>query len=118
MKVIKIDWRKRDVYEIDIKPTLQGFYEAMECDLINRVPADNLFLPYKDHDLWIDEERLYKQDTGLFIVKITETDGQVFKGHGIICGIVETEDGEDWCDHNADIEKLKEYITFSPVSKK
>jgi hypothetical protein len=37
MKVLKIDPFKKEVSEADIPPTLQDFYEAMNCDMMERI---------------------------------------------------------------------------------
>lgn len=51
---ILIDPDKQEVKEVTFSNNLEGYYELLGCDLIDRVSIDDR------HDLVVDDEGLYK----------------------------------------------------------
>ena len=91
VKGILIDPDKQEVKEVTFPNNLDGYYELLDCELIDRVSIDD------NHDLVVDDEGLYKGHETAFSVVGVEG---MFVGKAVIVG-VNPEEGE-WIDCTLD----------------
>lgn len=84
MKAFLIDPAARTVSQIDLDPAniLTGFYDAIDCQLVECVARH----PLTGHDIWIDEEgALYDEPPhGLFIIPAEAH--QIYFGRAVVTG--------------------------------
>ena len=107
MRAIKIDVRRKEVYEIDIEPGLDAMYTALECDMVEAVTIARDFYSRSfggRETLWVDEEGLLHDPIGAF-----ELNGRAFSGHGLI--LRTTEEGESTGTKIA-LENIQQYTRF------
>ncbi|GAB2797798.1 hypothetical protein GCM10027275_49080 [Rhabdobacter roseus] len=78
ISAIKIDVVKKEVYQIQIEDTLEAMYEAIDCQIVERVVIN------RNNDLWLDEEGLlHHPQPPKFWFKGANTP---ITGNGLICG--------------------------------
>ena len=97
MRAILIDPKLEEIKEIqletdeDNEPTLESFYKHMDCDLIERIVAENGKL-----QIVLDEEGTFKSGNKLFMFYPTESVyPEEFVGKAIVTGYDFTELPED-----------------------
>lgn len=95
IKGILIDPDKQEVRQVEFPNKLEGYYELLDCDLIDRVAFDDY------NDLIVDDEGLYKGHDTLFSIEGLEGH---YVGKAVIVG-VDFKEGE-WKDAVIDEDKL------------
>ena len=95
IKGIVIDPNTQTVEEVQVQNNLEGYYELLGCDLIDRVAVDDY------NDLIVDDEGLYKSPEVFFSIDGVEG---YYVGKSVIVGVNERE-GE-WTDTSVDINQL------------
>lgn len=84
MKGIKIDTTAKTITAIEIEPGLNGLYQAINCQTVDRLVLDG------QNDLWFDDEGLFANPSpGAF--RLRGWDGQIV-GNALIMGY--TDEGE------------------------
>ena len=89
MKAILINSKEKTVTEIEVEPTLDGFYKALDVEMIEAVPLGGIA---QNHLMYVDEEGLLKSPQTWF--KLEGVGQEIFAGNGLILGI-DYEEGEE-----------------------
>lgn len=103
MKAIKIDTKKREVYEVDIQGRdIKTIHKELECDCFTQVgqALDN------GDTLLVDDEGLLKDVWGLFIIGQYP---QPLAGHGLLIGV---DDEGETVPVKSTVEQIRKLVQF------
>ena len=118
IKAIKIDTVSKSVYEIEITPILESYYEVMDCNLIEigcRVfptafNTDEIIQQSILADvLFVDEEGSFKSNNSFIFCAGYGQHIRTFLGTALVVG---TDEEGNTISHKQDVEKFKKYINF------
>jgi len=102
MKAILIDPHNRSVSEVEVSKSrfLKDLYAHIGCDLVERAISED-----RKHEVWLDEEGLFKQPLAFF--KFEGYPQEAYAGKGVILGCNRTLSDSKDCPLTLDEVKAK-----------
>jgi len=109
VKAVLIDVENKEVKEVEIENSLDGYYHALKCTCVT-VAMGYLFSPIH-HVMFVDDEGLLaEKPLGAFSIG----GSQVFSGNGLIMGL--DSEGDTIC-HSINISAISAEVRFRDVSE-
>jgi hypothetical protein len=113
MKAILIDPHNRSVSEVEVnkKTFLKDLYEHIGCDLVERAISDD-----RKHEIWLDEEGLFRQPLAFF--KYSGYPQEAYAGKGVILGCNRTLSDSKDCTLTLDEVRAKvEFVSIDELRR-